>query len=82
MKELRAIFAGDPQHDVALVGGSDALRAQWFREAQRMGTVSARPIIGLWCVDKSEPEEYVIAIYGRVPVEVKDRYDRWKRVQH
>jgi hypothetical protein len=82
MKELRAIFAGDPQHDVALVGGSDALRARWFHEAQRMGTVSARPVIGLWCVDKSAPEESVIAIYGRVPVEIKARYDLWKRTQH
>jgi hypothetical protein len=82
MKELHAIFAGDPQHDVPLVGGSDALRSQWFREAQRMGTVGARPIIGLWCVDKSVPQEDVIEIYGSVPIDIKARYDHWRRMQH
>lgn len=82
MKEVHAIFAGDPQHDVALVGSSDALRNQWLREAQRMGTVGARPVIGLWCIDKSAAQKDVIEIFGRVPIEIKARYDLWKRSRH
>ncbi len=78
MRELHAIFAGDPQHAVPLAGGSDALHAQWFREAYQFGTVGAREVIGLWRIEKDIAREDVTEIFGNVPVDIRARYDSWK----
>jgi len=81
MREVYAIFAGDPSHAVCLCGGSDAVHAQWFREAQKFGTVGAREIIGLWRIDLGTPDEHVIEIFGSVPVDIRLRYDLGKSMQ-
>lgn len=82
MREIHAIFASDPDRVVPLAGGSDTLHAQWFHEAYRSGTVGARAVIGLWRVDKTVPQEDVIAIYGSVPIDIKARYDLWRTARH
>jgi len=81
MKEVYAIFAGDPQYAVCLCGGSDAVHQQWFREAQKLGTVGAREVIGLWRIDLSTPDEHVIDSFGRVPIDIRFRHDLWKAIQ-
>jgi hypothetical protein len=81
MREVYAIFAGDPHHAVCLCGGSDAVHAQWFREAQKFGTVGAREVVGLWRVDLGTPDEHVIEIFGHVPVDIRLRYDLGKAMQ-
>ncbi len=75
-----AIYQDDPQREHCTV--EQAPRAtvlKRFDDARRLGMHDRRAVVGMWLIDSGTQQDDVIAIHGRGPIPISERYDTHRR---
>jgi hypothetical protein len=63
--------------DLSLVTRSEALER--FVQAAKANVIDGRELLGMWLVDHGTEQEDVIAIHGRIPGDIRARFDAYQR---